>query len=57
MSKQKPINRSLDIQYLGAFLHSPGYVPGNGLIVKDRMGGITIFFDWVETAFDSNTES
>ena len=32
-------------------------VLGNGLVVKDRMGVITILFDLVETAFDSNTES
>ena len=41
----------------GTFLRSLGWVLGNGFVVKDRMGGITISFDWVGTAFDSNIES
>ena len=32
-------------------------MPGNGLIFKDQMSDITIFFDLAEIAFDSNTEN
>ena len=30
------INRSLDLQYWGTFLRSPGWVLGNGLVVRDQ---------------------
>ena len=50
--RQSPINRRLDLQYWGMSLRSQGCMLGNSLVVKDRMGGITIFFDRVETGFN-----